>query len=33
MSTGSLIGQVILLAGTLYFGVVAGTVFSAAIPL
>jgi NADH-quinone oxidoreductase subunit N len=31
--TGSLIGQLILLAGTIYFGVVAGTIFGVAIPL
>jgi NADH-quinone oxidoreductase subunit N len=33
MPTGSLIGQLILLAGTIYFGVVAGTVFGTTIPL
>jgi NADH-quinone oxidoreductase subunit N len=33
LTTGSLVGQLILLAGTIYFGVVAGTVFGAAIPL
>ena len=31
MSTGSLIGQLILLAGTLYFGIVAGDIFNATI--
>jgi NADH-quinone oxidoreductase subunit N len=33
MPTGSLIGQVILLAGTLYFGVVAGTLFGTTLSL
>ena len=30
---GSLIGQLILLAGTIYFGIAAGTIFGVAIPL